>query len=35
MENGVLLLGGLAVGLIAAVIALLPAWAPQGASVPW
>jgi ABC-type antimicrobial peptide transport system permease subunit len=34
-ENGVLLLGGLVVGLAAAVIALLPQWAPQGASVPW
>jgi putative ABC transport system permease protein len=34
-ENAVLLLGGLLVGLVAAAIALLPQWAPQGASVPW
>lgn len=35
LENVVLLVGGLAVGLAAAVVALLPQWAPQGASVPW
>ncbi|MCI0332999.1 MAG: ABC transporter permease [Planctomycetes bacterium] len=34
-ENAVLLLGGLAVGCIAAAVALLPQWAPQGANVPW
>jgi ABC-type antimicrobial peptide transport system permease subunit len=34
-ENGVLLLGGLVVGLAAAAVALMPQWAPQGASVPW
>jgi hypothetical protein len=34
-ENGVLLLGGLVVGLVAAAVALVPQWAPQGASVPW
>jgi putative ABC transport system permease protein len=34
-ENGVLLLGGLVMGLVAAAIALAPQWAPQGASVPW
>lgn len=34
-ENAVLLLGGLAVGSIAAVVALIPQWAPQQASVPW
>ncbi len=34
-ENGMLLLGGLLVGLAAAAVALLPQWAPQGASVPW
>jgi putative ABC transport system permease protein len=35
LENGVLLVGGLAIGLVAAVVALLPAWGPQGAHVPW
>jgi putative ABC transport system permease protein len=34
-ENGVLLVGGLLVGLVAAVVAMLPQWAPEGASVPW
>jgi putative ABC transport system permease protein len=34
-ENAVLLVGGLAVGCAAAVIALIPQWAPHGASVPW
>jgi putative ABC transport system permease protein len=34
-ENAVLLLGGLAVGCIAAAIALIPQWAPHAASVPW
>jgi ABC-type antimicrobial peptide transport system permease subunit len=35
LENAVLLLGGLAVGCFAAAIALLPQWAPQGATFPW
>ena len=34
-ENGVLLVGGLVAGLAAAAVALVPQWAPQGASVPW
>lgn len=34
-ENVVLLVGGLAVGCIAAAVALIPQWAPQQASVPW
>jgi ABC-type antimicrobial peptide transport system permease subunit len=34
-ENGVLLLGGLAVGCIAAGVALIPHWLPRDASVPW
>jgi hypothetical protein len=34
-ENAVLLLGGLAVGCLAATVALIPQWAPQQASVPW
>jgi putative ABC transport system permease protein len=34
-ENAVLLVGGLLVGCIAAAIALIPQWAPHGASVPW
>jgi ABC-type antimicrobial peptide transport system permease subunit len=34
-ENAVLLLGGLAVGCAAAAIALIPQWAPRGATVPW
>ncbi len=34
-ENAVLLVGGLAVGGIAAAIALIPQWLPHGASVPW
>jgi putative ABC transport system permease protein len=34
-ENAVLLGGGLAVGCIAAAVALIPQWAPQGASFPW
>jgi ABC-type antimicrobial peptide transport system permease subunit len=34
-ENGVLLLGGLAVGSIAAAVALLPHWLPRDAGVPW
>jgi ABC-type antimicrobial peptide transport system permease subunit len=35
LENAVLLLGGLAIGCIAAAVALLPQWAPQEANVPW
>ncbi len=34
-ENAVLLVGGLAVGGVAAAVALIPQWAPHGASVPW
>jgi putative ABC transport system permease protein len=34
-ENALLLVGGLAVGVIAAAIALIPQWAPNRASVPW
>jgi ABC-type antimicrobial peptide transport system permease subunit len=34
-ENVVLLVGGLVVGCLAAAIALVPQWLPQGASVPW
>lgn len=34
-ENGVLLVGGLLVGIAAAVVALVPQWAPHGVSVPW
>jgi putative ABC transport system permease protein len=34
-ENAVLLVGGLAVGCIAAAIALIPQWAPHGVRVPW
>jgi ABC-type antimicrobial peptide transport system permease subunit len=34
-ENAVLLAGGLVVGCIAAAVALIPQWAPHGASVPW
>jgi ABC-type antimicrobial peptide transport system permease subunit len=34
-ENAVLLLGGLAVGTVAAAVALIPFWLPQGAGVPW
>jgi hypothetical protein len=34
-ENAVLLLSGLVVGYIAAAIALIPQWAPHGASIPW
>jgi hypothetical protein len=34
-ENAVLLLGGLGVGCLAAIIALIPQWAPRDAAVPW
>jgi ABC-type antimicrobial peptide transport system permease subunit len=34
-ENAVLLVGGLVVGCIAAAVALIPQWAPHGASIPW
>jgi ABC-type antimicrobial peptide transport system permease subunit len=34
-ENAVLLLGGLAVGCLAAAVALIPQWSPQAAGVPW
>lgn len=35
LENAVLLVGGLAVGLLAASVALVPQWVPAEASVPW
>jgi len=35
LENAVLLVGGLTVGLLAAAVALVPQWAPAGAGVPW
>jgi ABC-type lipoprotein release transport system permease subunit len=34
-ENAVLLVTGLAVGSIAAAVALIPQWAPHGATIPW
>ena len=34
-ENAVLLLGGLAIGCVAAAVALAPQWGPQAAGVPW
>jgi putative ABC transport system permease protein len=34
-ENAVLLVGGLVAGCVAAAVALIPQWAPHGASVPW
>jgi putative ABC transport system permease protein len=34
-ENGLLLVGGLVVGALAAACALVPQWSPQGAGVPW
>jgi hypothetical protein len=34
-ENAVLLVGGLVAGSLAAAVALIPQWAPHGASVPW
>jgi ABC-type antimicrobial peptide transport system permease subunit len=34
-ENAVLLLGGMLIGIVAAAVALIPQWAPHGASVPW
>jgi ABC-type antimicrobial peptide transport system permease subunit len=34
-ENAVLLFGGLLAGVLAAAVALVPQWAPHGASVPW
>jgi ABC-type antimicrobial peptide transport system permease subunit len=35
LENILLLLGGLALGCIAAAVALVPQWLPREASVPW
>jgi ABC-type antimicrobial peptide transport system permease subunit len=35
VENCLLLLGGLAVGTLAAAVALVPQWMPREASVPW
>lgn len=34
-ENATLLVGGLAIGCLAAVVALIPQWLPHAASVPW
>jgi hypothetical protein len=34
-ENSVLLLGGLAIGCLAAAVALVPQWGPQAAQFPW
>jgi putative ABC transport system permease protein len=34
-ENAVLLVGGLAIGAVAAGVALAPQWGPQAAGVPW
>jgi ABC-type antimicrobial peptide transport system permease subunit len=34
-ENCLLLIGGLAVGCVAAAVALVPQWLPREASVPW
>jgi ABC-type antimicrobial peptide transport system permease subunit len=34
-ENAALLFGGLAIGCIAAIVALVPQWGPQAAGVPW
>lgn len=35
IENALLLVGGLAVGILAALVAVLPHWLGGGASVPW
>jgi hypothetical protein len=35
LENGVLLGGGLACGILAALVAVLPHWLGGGASIPW
>jgi putative ABC transport system permease protein len=35
IENSLLLIGGLAVGVLAALVAVLPHWLAGGASVPW
>jgi ABC-type antimicrobial peptide transport system permease subunit len=35
LENAVLLVGGLALGVLAALVAVLPHWILGGASVPW
>ena len=35
IENSLLLVGGLAVGVLAALVAVLPHWLAGGASVPW
>jgi ABC-type antimicrobial peptide transport system permease subunit len=35
LENTLLLVGGLAVGVVAALVAVLPHWLGGGASVPW
>ncbi len=35
IENSLLLVGGLAVGVVAALVAVLPYWLGGGASIPW
>lgn len=35
IENSLLLVAGLTVGVVAALIAVLPHWLSGGASVPW
>jgi hypothetical protein len=35
LENAVLLLGGLVVGCLAAIVALIPQWLPHDARMPW
>jgi ABC-type antimicrobial peptide transport system permease subunit len=35
LENSLLLVGGLAVGILAALVAVLPHWLGGGATVPW
>jgi hypothetical protein len=34
-ENAVLLVGGLVIGVVSAVIALVPQWIARAAGVPW
>jgi ABC-type antimicrobial peptide transport system permease subunit len=35
LENVFLLLGGLGIGVLAALVAILPHWLLGGASIPW
>jgi putative ABC transport system permease protein len=35
IENSMLLIGGLGVGIVAALVAVLPHWLAGGAAVPW